>query len=223
MVRTATRRSDLIRRSLVLDDVDWTTYSQLLRTFAKRPGVRLAYDRGRLEIMTPLLAHDDGGDFVGDMVKTLALELGLPLKRGGSTTIRRRGAERGLEPDRCFWIANASRMAGRRRLDLNRDPPPDLAIEVDISHSSLDRMGIYAVLGVPEVWRLDGDSLTFHVLGSRGTYRRAARSRSFPQLTPADLLPFLQEARLAGDETPAILRFREWVRQRRSSESWRPR
>jgi Uma2 family endonuclease len=219
MVRTATPRSVPVRQSLVLESIDWTTYSQLLRMFAKRPGVRLAYDRGRLEIMTPLLAHDDDGDFLGDMVKTLAMELGLPLKRGGSVTIRRRSIERGLEPDRCFWIANASRMAGRRRLDLRRDPPPDLAIEVDVSHSSLDRMAIYAILGVPEVWRLDGDSLTFHVLGPRGTYRRGARSRAFPQVAPADLLPFLQEARLAGDETPAVLRFRDWIRHRFPSGS----
>jgi Uma2 family endonuclease len=199
-----------------MENVDWTTYSQLLKTFAERPGYRLTYDRRRLEIMAPLLAHDDDGEFLGDMVKVLAMELGLPLKRGGSTTIRRRSAERGLEPDRCYWIKNAPRMAGRRRLDLGQDPPPDLAIEVDVSHSSLDRMRIYASLGVPEVWRPEGDSLTFHVLRPSGSYRRAAHSRLFPQMTPADFVPFLQEARVASDETPAILRFRDLVRERHS-------
>jgi Uma2 family endonuclease len=218
MVRTATR-SEPARRSLVLEDVDWSTYSRLLRTFGERPGYRLTYDGGKLEIMAPRLAHDDAGGFLGSLVLILTLELQLPLKHGGSVTIRRRRDERGLEPDRCFWIANAARMAGRRQLDLRRDPPPDLAIEVDVTHSSLDRMGIYAALGVPEVWRLDGDSLTFQTLNARGTYRRASHSRSFPHVSPVDLLPFVLEARLAGDENPVLQRFREWVRNHHKSDS----
>jgi Uma2 family endonuclease len=194
--------------------VDWRTYSHLLRAFAERPGVRLTYDRGELEIMSPLLEHGDDGDFLGDLVVALTEELGLPLKRGGSTTLRRRRRRRGLEPDRCYWIANAPRMAGKRRLDLRTDPPPDLAIEVDVTRSSLDRMSIYAALGVPEVWRLDGDALTFHALGADNRYTTAHQSRSFPLVTPADLLGFLQQARQAGDENPVMRQFREWVRRR---------
>src|SRR5205823_2121961 len=129
-------------------------------------------------------------------------ELGMPLKHGGSTTLRRRLRQRGIEADECFWIANAHRMAGRRRLNLRTDPPPDLAIEVDVSHSSLDRLAIYAVLGVPEVWRLDGDTLTFYVLGPKRSYTSAPVSQSFPLATPADLLTALQQARTAADEIP---------------------
>jgi Uma2 family endonuclease len=109
-------------------------------------------------------------------------------------------------------------MSGRRRLDLSRDPPPDLAIEVDVTNSSLDRMSIYATLGVPEVWRLVGDALTFHVLNARGVYRRSRHSQLFSQMTPSDFLPFLQEARQAGDETPALLRFRDRLRKRLRTE-----
>jgi Uma2 family endonuclease len=192
-------------------------YSRLLRAFAERPGIRLTYDRGDLEIMSPLLEHDDDGRFLGDLVFVLTEELGLPLKRGGSTTLRRRLRRRGIEADECFWIANAHRMAGRRRLDLRTDPPPDLAVEVDVTHSSLDRLGIYAALGVPEVWRLDGDSLTFHVMGADGAYAGAAASKSFPLLEPAVLLGFLQEARQAGDENAVVRRFRDWIRQRRAA------
>jgi Uma2 family endonuclease len=198
-------------RRLLLDDVDWRTYGRLLKTFAERPGLRLTYDRGRLEIMVPLLEHEEDGDFLGDLVKVLTEELGLPLKRGGSVTLRRRGLQRGLEPDRCFWIENAARIG--RTLDLRRDPPPDLAIEVDTSRSSLNRMGIYAALGVPEVWRLDGGTLTFHVLGPDGRYAEAEQSRSFPRLRPANLLPFIQQVRQPGDQNPAIRAFRAWVRQ----------
>jgi Uma2 family endonuclease len=183
-----------------------------LRAFAEQPGIRIVYDRGELEIMTPLLEHDSEGWFLGRLVLVLTEELGLPLKGGGSTTLRRRLRRRGIEADECFWIANAPRMAGRRRLDLRRDPPPDLAIEVDVSHSSLDRLTIYAALGVPEVWRLQGDSLTFHALGADGNYQAAPASRSFPMVSPADLLRVLQQARQAKDENPVVRQFRNWIR-----------
>jgi Uma2 family endonuclease len=201
---------------LHLSNVDWQTYSRLLRIFAERPRIRLAYDRGELEIMVPHLEHDDDEQILGDLVFILTEELGLPLKRGGSTTLRRRKRQRGIEADACFWIANAARMQGRRRLDLRTDPPPDLAIEVDVTHSSLDRMSIYAALGVPEIWRLEGDVLTFSVLDEQGHYQSAAASHAFPLLTPADLLGFLQQARQAADENVVTRQFREWVRQRKA-------
>src|SRR5207302_1055731 len=166
------------------------------------------------EIMSPLLEHDNDGQFLGRLIVALTEELGLPIKGGGSVTMRRRRRRRGIEADECFWIANAARMAGRRRLDLRTDPPPDLAIEVDVTHSSLDRLAVYAALGVPEVWRLDRDALIFHVLNARGAYESAAASRSFPLVTPADLLGFLQQARQAGDENTVVRQFREWVRRR---------
>jgi Uma2 family endonuclease len=200
---------------LLLSGVDWRTYSRLLRIFAERPRIRLTYDRGELEIMSPTLEHDDDSQILGDFVFVLTEELSLPLKRGGSTTLRRRVKQRGIEADACFWIANAHRMAGRRRLDLRTDPPPDLAIEVDVTHSSMDRLSIYAALGVPEVWRLDGDVLTFYVLDAAGAYRTSAASRSFPLVAPADLLGFLQQARQAADENLVVRQFRDWIRAHR--------
>src|SRR3989440_11461264 len=111
-------------------------------------------------------------------------------------------------PTPSGWLAGAGRAPGG---ELRTDPPPDLAIEVDVTHSSLDRMGIYAALGVPEVWRLDGDVLTFHVLGEGGAHENAPASRSFPLVTPADLLGFLQQARQAGDENAIVRQFRDWI------------
>ena len=105
-------------------------------------------------------------------------------------------------------------MAGRRRLDRRTDPPPDLAIEVDVTRSSLNRMDIYAALRVPEVWRLDGNTLSFFILGAGRSYASAAVSRSFPLVTPADLLAFIQQGRQAGDENAVLHQFRAWVRQR---------
>lgn len=201
------------RQTLRLSGVDWSTYTLLLRAFSRHPGFRLAYDRGELEIMSPSFEHDDDSDVLGDFVVILADELNLPLKRGGSVTMRRKARQRGIEADRCFWIANAHHMAGVRQLNLRRDPPPDLAIEVDVSHSSLNRLPMFAKLRVPEVWRVDDDEIIFYVLGANRQYTTATHSLSFPILTPADLLPFLQQARQAGDETVVMRQFRAWVRQ----------
>jgi len=197
-----------------MSNVDWKMYSRLLSAFAERPGYRLTYDRGELEIMSPLLKHDDDSRFLACMVFVLTEELGLPIKRGGSTTLQRRLREKGIEADECFWIANAQRMQGRRRLDLSRDPPPDLAIEVDVTHSSLNRLAIYAALGVPEVWRLEKSKMTFHVLGAAGHFEVATASYAIPLVTPADLLYFIRRARRASDENAVTRDFRVWIRKR---------
>jgi Uma2 family endonuclease len=208
---TATARS-VIRDRLLIDNVDWRTYTRFLYLFAERPGYRLTYDRGRLEIMSPLPEHEGDAEFLGRLAVTLTEELGLTIKSGGSTTLRRRGRRRGLEPDRCYWIANEPAMRGKRTLDLRVDPPPDLAIEVDVTSSSLDRMSIYAALGVPEVWSVDNGMLTFQALGVNRKYTVVSHSLSFPQVTPADLMSFV--AMCANqDENSVIRQFRAWVRQ----------
>jgi Uma2 family endonuclease len=199
-----------------LHGVDWQTYGRLLRAFAERPGMRLTYDRGTLEIMSPLLEHEGDAELLGRFVVVLTEEMGLPIKAAGSTTLRRQRRRRGLEPDRAWWIANEPRMRGRRQLDLRTDPPPDLAVEVDVSRSSLDRMGIYAALRVPEVWRLDGHGLTFQVQGADGRYAESGHSLAFPWLTPADLLRFLSSQGTV-DENALVSQFRQWVRQRLAS------
>jgi Uma2 family endonuclease len=199
-------------RNLLLDNVDWRTYTNLLRLFANRPGVRLAYDRGRLEIMTPLPAHETAAYLLGRFVDTLTEELGLLVKAGRSTTFRRRRRQRGLEADNSYWIANEAKVRGKQTIDLRIDPPPDLAIEIDLTHSSLNRMAIYAALRVPEVWRLDDKGLTCHLLQTDGRYAPSLLSLSFPQLNLADLLPFLMLRGTEEDNT-IVRRFREWVRK----------
>jgi Uma2 family endonuclease len=196
------------KQRVVLYGVDWTTYGRLLHAFAERPAVRLTYDRGLLEIRSPLLEHDTDGRLLGRFVTTLTEELGLSVLSAGSTTFHRRKRRRGLEADECFWIANEPRVRGKRRINLRVDPPPDLAIEIDVTRSSLDRMSIYAALGFPEVWRLDGpQSLTFNVLQPDRTYAAATHSLSFPLLTPADLIGFLA-LRGQMDENALVRQFR---------------
>jgi Uma2 family endonuclease len=196
---------------LLLHGVDWRTYSRILRAFGERAAVRLTYDRGALEMMSPLHEHESDGRFLGRLAITLTEELAQPIKAGGSTTFRRRRRRRGLEPDDCFWIAHEPQVRGKRRIDLRVDPPPDLAMEVDVTGSSLDRMAIYAALKVPEVWRLAYTGLKFHVLGPDGSYAERTHSLAFPFVT-ADLSRFLN-MRLDMDENTVVQQFRLWVRE----------
>jgi Uma2 family endonuclease len=196
----------------ILHGVPWRTYERLLRAFAERPGVRLTYDRGILELMTLSHEHESYSYLLSRFVDVLTEELGLPVKGGRSTTFRRRKRRRGLEPDSCWWIAHEAAVRGKTEIDLRHDPPPDLALEIDVTHSSLDRLAIYAELRVPEVWRLDDLQLVCYLLGG-GKYTVSAASRAFPGLTVADLAPFLT---LSGqlDDNAIVRQFRAWVRQR---------
>ncbi len=195
---------------IVLESIRWEQYTGLLRLLQKHH-LRLTYDRGTLEIRTLSQERERLAEFLARLAVILTEELNLHLKAGGSTTFRRRRVRRGLEPDRCFWIASEPLVRGKREIDLRNDPPPDLAIEIDVSRSSLDRLAIYAKLGVPEVWRLEG-GLAFHVLGADRKYAVAATSRSFPQVTAKDLSAFL--AMIAKqDENQVAGQFRAWVRQ----------
>lgn len=196
----------------ILYSVPWRTYERLLRIFADRPGVHLTYDRGTLELMTLSHEHEILVSILGRFVEALTDELNLPLKSGGSTTFRRRRRQRGLEPDKCYWIASEALVRSLTKIDLRRDPPPDLALEIDITRSSLDRLSIYAALAIPEVWRLDEQGLTFQVLAPGGTYVVQSHSRTFPQLASSELTPFLA-LRGQQEENAIIRQFRTWVRQ----------
>jgi Uma2 family endonuclease len=202
----------------VLDGVSWTQYTRFLRAFEDRPGFRLTYDRGTLEIMSPTLRHDRPGRFLAQLVWVLTDILHLPIIPDGSTTLRRKLKRKGAEPDDCFWIANAHRMRDKLDLNLRRDPPPDLAIEVGVSSSSLNRMAIYAALGVPELWRLEGDLLQFFILQANGNYKETGRSKAFPQVTSDDLVRFLARARRESDLNRVLRDFRKWIRSRKRAK-----
>lgn len=207
-----------VRPPAVLYDIDWETYSRLLRVFhSSHRKFRLTYDRGTLEIMSPLWQHERPADLLACFIVVLTEEIDLPRVAGRSVTLRRRRKQRGLEPDNCYWIANAPLVQGKHELDLRIDPPPDLAIEVDVTSSSINRMGIYAALGVPEVWRLSTGGIAFHIL-EVGAYQVRPNSVSFPQLTSADLPPFLAQWGQI-DDTTIVRQFREWVKQHLLSRS----
>jgi Uma2 family endonuclease len=128
-------------------------------------------------------------------------------------TCARDDLEKGLEPDECWWIANADKLEGRQDVDLRRDPPPDLALEIEVSRRLRERWKIYAALRVPEVWSWDGEIVRFHVLKGR-KYRVAARSPAFPFLSSQDLARFAKQMR-DGHEMEGLLAFEAWLREER--------
>ncbi|HKI20054.1 MAG TPA: Uma2 family endonuclease, partial [Isosphaeraceae bacterium] len=162
----------LPEQRVVLRGIGWEAYETILKMVGDQP-VRLTYDQGDLELMAPSLDHEEYASLLGRMVETVTEELRIPCRAAGSTTWRKKAKERGLEADECYYIAAFSQVRGKRKsIDLSVDPPPDLAIEIEISRSALDRMGIYATLGVPEVWRFDGETLLINQLQDDGTYAR---------------------------------------------------
>jgi Uma2 family endonuclease len=166
----------------------------------KDRNIYLTYDRGVLEIMVISLEHERFKGLFGLMVFTLARFFRLKVGVFGSFTHQREDLLRGLEPDQCFYLANLKAVRGKKRINLKRDPPPDLAIEVDITRSSLDRMGIYAALGIREVWRFDGKTLHVYVL-KEGGYELGDSSLAFPDVPVADLVPFLHLGQREDDVT----------------------
>ena len=196
--------------NIVLNGISWSTYQALIRDLAEQPSQRLTYDRQRLEIVTPLPKHEANKRLLGRVVEATTEELGLEIYSLGSTTWSREDLKRGLEPDECYYIQSEARVRGKTRIDLTIDPPPDLAIEIDITSPSLDRLSIYASLGVPEVWRFDGTQLWIYVLQPDG-YGIQDRSTVLPVLDRTKLLDILGRRTQLG-ENALIRELRRWVR-----------
>jgi Uma2 family endonuclease len=202
---------------IVLSDISWATFEALLAD-ADHRGSRFTYDRGILEIMSPSSEHERLGRLIGRMIEAFTEEMGIPIQSGGSTTLKSELKQRGLEPDECYYIANEPQVRELDDIDLSVNPPPDLAIEVDITSSSLDQLGIYAALGVPEVWICDGKHLQIYRLQGDGSYSLQDRSPTFPSLPPKTILDFLAR-RKKTDETSWIKSFRDWVRKNISNSN----
>ena len=199
--------------TLTLTDVYWEEYEQLLADLGDNYAVRISYDHGRLEIMSPSLKQENFAETISALGHILAEELDIVVESLGSTTYKQEWLGRGVEPDACFYVQNAARIIGKERVDLSIDPPPDIVVEIDISHSSAGKFTIYAELGVPEFWHCDGSQTTIHHLVD-GSFVQASNSRAFPALTSAALTKFLEQSRTQG-QTAALRSFREWLRAQR--------
>ncbi|NER23119.1 MAG: Uma2 family endonuclease [Symploca sp. SIO1C2] len=195
---------------VLLEEVNWHEFEIILEELGEHRAARVAYDKGILEIMTPLPEHESGKVFIGDFVKAILEELDIEFLSLGSTTFKNQAMLQGIEPDDCFYIENEAAVRGKDRLDLTIDPPPDLALEIDIT--SRTHPNIYAALGVPELWRFEKGELQINILQSDGKYASRERSGIFPNLLLIENLPkYIQTSKAIGrNKTMKI--FRQWIR-----------
>jgi len=191
-----------------LSGISWKTYETLLEEMSDRR-LRLTYNRGNLEIMAPSTGQERFKKVAGRFVETIAEELQIRIEPLGSTTFKRPQLS-GAEPDECFYIDNIEAVRGKKRLDLNEDPAPDLVIEIDVTSSSQNRLQVYADLGVAEVWVYNGESLVIQQL-QNGTYITSPTSQFFPNLPILEIAIFLQQAETV-DYLELVKAFRNWVR-----------
>ena len=196
---------------IILDGISWETYERLVSDCQDSHAAHLSYDRGVLEIMVLSFRHETINRTLAHLVALIAEELQIDTVHAGSTTFKRRDIAQGFEPDSCFYIQHEGLISGKTEIDLSRDPPPDLVIEIDISSSSLNKFPVYAHMGVPEVWRYDGTRVLFFVLAGE-QYESSQESRALPALSSSMATEFLT-ASTKLKSTAWARRVREWARQ----------
>ena len=199
--------------TLIFYQVEWDDYERLVEDLAaaSRPNLRVSYDCGRLEIMSPLNEHGGYASFIDRLTQIMAEELNLDVQSYGATTWKLRALQKGAEPDCCYYVKNAARVIGKGRFNLDSAPPPDVVVEIDITRESFSKFPIYAAFGVPEIWQYDGDTARMYKL-SGDDYREIEKSKFFPPLTPKVLAAALAESKTAG-QTAALRSFRKQIKQ----------
>lgn len=189
---TATLTSEQVTHKVILDNITWETYQRLMEERGEYPKPRYAYDRGRLEIMVTSYEHENLKHLIGTLVELLAAELEMDIEAAASTTFQREDLAQGFEPDASFYIQKAGRIRGKKQIDLHADPPPELVIEIDITHPSLNKFPIFAGLGIPEIWRYHKQALIILKL-EHEAYGADEISGIFPGLTSADVTRLISE------------------------------
>jgi Uma2 family endonuclease len=183
---------------VLLRGISWDTYQALVVELESQPSKRLSYDNGLLEIFTPLAPHESSKRWTGRFIETLTESLDIEICSLSSCTWSRKDLGKGLEADECYYIQNEAGIRGRLDIDLAIDPPPDLAVEIDITSPSLRRIPIYRDLGIPEIWRFDGNTVMFLGLVA-GEYQEISVSVALPIVTAGILQDWLAQATTMGE------------------------
>lgn len=204
----------LAEQRVVFHNLTWDSYQQILKALGNHRSSRLTYDQGTLEIVMPLEEHERATRLIELFIRILVGETGLKLKTMGSTTLERPDLERSAEPDNAFYIQNQSKVTGKK-VDITQDPPPDLVIEIDITHTDINKFRFYSSLGVPEFWRYNGKVLKIYQLQGE-SYQEIENSPTFPFPIKEHFYEFLQDCYL--DEIGAEKVFRAWVRENFKNE-----
>ncbi len=192
----------------------WDQYVTISDALPEHRGLRMIFLDGSLQFLTKSLRHEWSVRTLDYIVALIASACEITIMPAGETTFRREDLDAGAEGDATFYFGeNAGRMKGRRTVDLETDPPPDLAIEVEVSHPADVAMGVWGRLGVPEVWRVDAvnDRITFWLRREDGAYEQASQSQFLPMFLPADLVELLRLADEIG-ASPFLARVPVWAR-----------
>jgi Uma2 family endonuclease len=205
-----------VNESLVLENISWEDFESLLDKLGDRRSKRLAYDQGRLEIMSPSKTHERIRRLFELFLYVLTEEFDLECVGTGSATFRRADLKKGVEGDASYYLTHEKEIRRHPEIDLHRDPPPDLVIEIEVTRKSLDRFAIYLALGVPEIWRYHEQTLEIYQLRGKA-YKKSRFSRYFPDFPVAEIPRFLERRHRMGDNQLAGS-FRQWVRGLRKKQ-----
>ncbi len=196
----------------IFHDVSWEDYEQLLDELVERSGVRLSYYEGTLEIMTTSTEHDFYEELLQDLVRFLSLRLNFRFRSFGRPTMKKSRRQTGKEPDGCYFIKSCDLIGRRKMLDFEHDPPPDIAVEIDLTTKSIPKLPIYHALEVPEVWIYDGTKLTIYRRNEQ-SYASVERSEELPILTSQLLTSFLNDAEETYDDNQLLQDYVETILQ----------
>ncbi|MDF5707117.1 MAG: Uma2 family endonuclease [Nostoc sp. S4] len=199
----------------VLQNISWQTFKAMLADMGCQRNKRLAYDNGIVEIMTPLMPHENSNRLIEGFVLVLCEEFGLEVKSAGSLTMTRDDLEQAAEPDSSYYIQNELLVRNKENIDLNIDPPPDLVLKVEYPRSKINKLILYAAMGVPEFWRYNGTVLRIYTLNN-GQYSQSQSSPTFAPVLVTEITQFIQQSKKIG-QIAATCAFRCWVRQQMST------
>jgi len=200
----------LAEKRVTLHNISWCAYEQILDALGDSRAARLTYYQGMLEIMTPLEEHETSSEHIGMLIHLLTEELNLNIKSMASTTLKIPNSKVGAEPDKCYYIQNEPAVRGKI-VDLTIHPPPDLILEVDITHTDINKKQLYQEMKVPEFWRYNGTKLTIYLL-QQGEYQESSTSATFPILTKSMVYEFLAQCKTHG-ETRTKRAFRRMLQE----------
>ncbi|WGV24348.1 Uma2 family endonuclease [Halotia branconii] len=195
----------------LLKNISWQTFKIMLSEMGSERNSRLAYDNKILEIMTPLMPHENSNRLIEGYILVLCEEFSLEVKSTGSMTLTRDDLEKGGEPDSSYYIQNESLVRNKQNINLAQDPPPDLVLEVEYSRPKIDKLSLYASMNIPEFWRYNGIVLRIYVL-SDNQYSEVELSPTFMPVPVKNMTQFLEESKKMG-QLAAKSAFRAWVKQ----------
>jgi Uma2 family endonuclease len=196
-------------QQMLLKDISWQQLEKILEEMGEKRAARISYSDGWLEIMVPLPEHEKDKEIFGELVRILLDKLEIDFEPFGSTTLKNERMRQAVEPDTSFYIQNQAAVIGKNRIDLNIEPPPDLAIEIDIT--SRTRFDNYEILGVPEFWRYQQQGLEIFLL-QEGKYIKSQSSPNFPNIPIIELVNEYVRQCLTIGRSQAMRNFRSWVK-----------